>query len=195
MAGLRRDKIVGATDQIIARGNRTFLDALRLIEVPAVVATDDTSSADSDATAVVDPLANDRDAAGDPLNVFQVDALSGYGASIVINPAENTLTYDPTGSAQLQALLPGETVDDTFSYTIRDASGRIDTGTVGVTITGAAAAPQIAADAQSGGNSPTDAMLADAALLFMASENDSDAPDSRSLKTELNPGLLDLLAE
>jgi len=190
-----RDRIVGATDQIIARGNRTFLDALRLIAVPTVVATDDTSAANSDAAAVVDVLANDRDMKGDPLSVHQVDALSEHGASLAINPADNRLTYDPTGSAQLQALLPGETLDDTFSYVIRDASGRIDTGTVIVTITGAAAAPQIADDAQSGGNSPTDAMLADAAMIFMTSESDSDEAQSRSLKTELTPGLLDLLAE
>jgi len=37
--------------------------------------------------------------------------------------------------------------------------------------------------------------LADAVMIALTSEDDSDETESRSLKTELNPGLLDLLAE
>ena len=37
--------------------------------------------------------------------------------------------------------------------------------------------------------------LADAAMIALTSEDDSHETDSGSLKTELNPGLLDLLAE
>jgi len=130
-----RDKIVGATDQFIARSNRTFADALMLVSPMSVVATDDVSSVDSNGTVVIEVLANDRDAAGVLSGVYQVDALTQFGAAVTIN-GDNALAYDPSGSAALQALLPGETLDDTFKYSIRDASGRIDEGTVTVTVAG-----------------------------------------------------------
>jgi len=99
---------------------------------------------------------------------------------VTIN-GDNTLAYDPIGSATLQALLPGQTLDDTFSYSIRDGSERIDEGTVTVTVSGIGVPGSLDLRA-----------LADAAAEALADEDDSD---SDSPKTGVDPYLLDLLAE
>ena len=133
-----RDKIVGATDQIIARNNRTFADALQLLAPVSVVATDDASATESNVSVQIDVLSNDRDAAGVPSGVDWVGEFSLFGAAVTLN-ADNTLTYDPGSAAAFQMLAPGQAQEDTFAYEIRDASGRIDVGTVTVTVTGTAA--------------------------------------------------------
>ena len=199
---------MGATDQIIARSNRTFVDALMLLSPVSVVATDDVSSVDSNGTVVIEVLANDRDAAGVLSGVYEVDALTQFGAAVTIN-GDNALAYDPSGSAALQALLPGETLDDTFKYSIRDASGRIDEGTVTVTVAGISVpgSPESrsrldladseidVADGSSSpivGASPDLRALADAAAEALADEDDSD---SGSLKVDVDRYVLALLAE
>jgi hypothetical protein len=50
--------------------------------------------------------------------------------------ADGSFTYDASASATLAALAEGQTLDDTFTYTISDGHGSTDTGTVVVTVTG-----------------------------------------------------------
>ena len=103
------------------------------------VAVDDTGAIDEDtvlsvpaATGVLD---NDFDPDLDTITVVASDATSSLGASVTVN-ADGSYSYDPTGASILQSLSPGQTVDDTFTYTVEDPSGLQDTATVTITVTG-----------------------------------------------------------
>jgi VCBS repeat-containing protein len=76
----------------------------------------------------------DDDPDGDPVSVSTFDAVSAEGATVSIT-VTGELTYDPTGSASLQALNDGEMLVDTFDYTITDGV-LDDSATVTVTVTG-----------------------------------------------------------
>nr|WP_321443437.1 Ig-like domain-containing protein [uncultured Cohaesibacter sp.] len=89
-------------------------------------------------------LANDTDPDNDPLTVTSVSATSSNGASVVLN-SDGTISYDPTGSAVLQALSQGESSDDSFTYTISDGNGGTDSATVTLTIEGRNDAPMVVA--------------------------------------------------
>ena len=98
----------------------------------------------------IDVLANDTDVdASDTVSVSAFDATSASGAAISLN-ADGTLHYDPTAATTLQALAPGESATDTFSYTITDGNGGTDTATVTVEVNGVNDAPVAEADAFSG---------------------------------------------
>ncbi|MCA9129759.1 MAG: DNRLRE domain-containing protein [Planctomycetales bacterium] len=76
--------------------------------------------------------------AGLDLSITSVSATSALGASVTIN-GDGTLHYDPsTGGSQIQNLGPGQSIQDTFTYTLSDARTppRTSTGTVTVTVTG-----------------------------------------------------------
>lgn len=77
----------------------------------------------------------DSDPNGDALTVSAFDATSAQGATVSIT-ANGELDYDPTGAAALQALALGESVVDTFSYTVDDGNGATATATVTVSVTG-----------------------------------------------------------
>ncbi len=77
----------------------------------------------------------DSDPDSDPLTVSAFDATSAEGAAVTV-AANGDLTYDPTGASSLQALSAGDSIDDTFTYTIDDGNGASDTGTVTVTVSG-----------------------------------------------------------
>ncbi|MHC4181528.1 MAG: Ig-like domain-containing protein, partial [Planctomycetota bacterium] len=96
---------------------------------------DDAAETDEDTITDIAVLGNDRDVDGNPLSVATADATSEFGASVTIN-LDGTLSYDPTGSATLQTLASGQTMEDTFSYTISDVRGGTDTATVTVTVNG-----------------------------------------------------------
>lgn len=89
-------------------------------------------------------LANDTDVdTGDTLSVTAVSALSIRGASVAISGTD--IIYNPTGSSILQALDDGETLTDTFTYTISDGKGGSDTATVTLSVAGRNDAPVVAA--------------------------------------------------
>jgi VCBS repeat-containing protein len=106
-------------------------------------AVDDSFTTDED-TVLVEPadgvLMNDTDPEMDPVSVTASDATSTLGAAVSVS-ADGSFTYDPTGSATLQALDDGEMADDTFTYTIDDGTMNPDTATVTVTVTGVNDAP------------------------------------------------------
>ncbi|MCY2925939.1 MAG: cadherin domain-containing protein [Planctomycetota bacterium] len=81
-------------------------------------------------------LANDTDADGNKLTISAVSGTSERGATVTLNQ-NGSVTYDPTASADLNALAVGETLQDTFTYTLSDGMGGTDTATVTLTVAGA----------------------------------------------------------
>ncbi|MEM8790710.1 MAG: Ig-like domain-containing protein [Pseudomonadota bacterium] len=82
----------------------------------------------------IDLLANDIDPDPDFLTITAIDAESSSGAAVSFDPLDGTITYDP--SAVFAALEPGQTVVDTFQYTVSDGQSS-DTATVSIEVTGA----------------------------------------------------------
>jgi VCBS repeat-containing protein/autotransporter-associated beta strand protein len=83
-------------------------------------------------------LANDFLSPGTQL--LPLNTMSLRGASVILY-ADGSFTYDPTGSTQLQSLAAGQTVTDTFTYTLQGADSTTDTATVSITVTGLNDAP------------------------------------------------------
>lgn len=138
---------VQAVDAAGNTGTQAFTVAVTTSNDPPV-ATDDTGATDEDTLlSVVAPgvLSNDTDPdADDTLTVTVFDAASTRGAAVVV-AANGGYTYDPRTSAQLGALNAGQTVEDTFTYTVSDGQGGQDVATVRITVTGRADAPPPAA--------------------------------------------------
>lgn len=95
---------------------------------PPVANDDSALSTDEDTAIVIDGsvatglLANDSDADGDSITLRNVDNTSSWGATVTIDSSGNVV-YDPTGSAALNALPLGASLEDTFTYQIEDAVG------------------------------------------------------------------------
>jgi len=108
--------------------------------LPAVVATGDTAVTNEDEVVTVSVLAND---VGCDLEVFAFDAESQLGAKISRNE-DGSLRYDPRDCEACQALPPGQSLQDTFAYTIQDSYGTTDTAIVTVAVEGVNDAPTVA---------------------------------------------------
>ncbi|MDX8355418.1 tandem-95 repeat protein [Cognatiyoonia sp. IB215182] len=89
-------------------------------------------------------LANDIDVDGDVLTIEAVDATSAHGATLMLNTDDGTISYDPTGADAVQALAEGQTLTDTFTYTVKDGNGGESTASVSVVVHGANDAPVVA---------------------------------------------------
>ncbi|MAS94337.1 MAG: hypothetical protein CMO55_14155 [Verrucomicrobiales bacterium] len=140
--GLMGEEIGEGVRRLPVDGSAEGLPSLALEEthyLVAAVAADDTGATDEDTVLNVPGdgvLSNDS---GDPaLTVTAHDALSAFGAEVVVN-ADGSYSYDPTQTARLQMLAAGETIVDTFSYTVTDGDGSVDTATVSITVTGVGA--------------------------------------------------------
>ena len=81
-----------------------------------------------------DVLGNDTDPDGDTLTVSEVSATSAQGATVTLG--NNGITYDPTSSDALVELDEGDSLVDTFTYTVSDGRGGTDSATVSVTVNG-----------------------------------------------------------
>ncbi len=78
------------------------------------------------------PLRTDAAIAGET-SVLSVSPVSALGASVSINP-DGTVAYDSTSAGgAIAALAPGQSVVDTFSYTVIDGNGLTSSATVSVT--------------------------------------------------------------
>jgi VCBS repeat-containing protein len=110
------------------------------------VAADDAWTTEEDAPLGVEApgvLDNDLDPdAGDTLTVTAVDTSGTVGAVTAWNP-DGSFTYDPNG--QFEYLQAGSSATDTFTYTVSDGKGGIDTATVAIVINGVND-PPVAAD-------------------------------------------------
>ncbi|MEO1786977.1 MAG: VCBS domain-containing protein, partial [Pseudomonadota bacterium] len=76
----------------------------------------------------------------EPLTIIDVSDNSALGAVVTLNE-DGTVSYDATGVAEAQALAPGETLTDSFTYTAQNGSGGTDTASVTITVFGENAQP------------------------------------------------------
>jgi VCBS repeat-containing protein len=135
--------------------------------------TDEDSSLTVPADGVLD---NDTDEdTGDVLNAVAWTGTSAYGATVTLN-ADGSFSYDPTGSATLQALATGTSVDDTFTYTVEDGNGGSDTGTVTITVSGQNDDPT--ANDDSGYSTDEDTPIDVPAPGVLDNDSDGDTGDS-----------------
>uniref|UniRef100_UPI003727AC40 tandem-95 repeat protein n=1 Tax=Yoonia sp. R2-816 TaxID=3342638 RepID=UPI003727AC40 len=150
-----------------------------VIQIPAPITEDVVISID---TATL--LANDSDIDGDALSVTAVSATSTHGAALTLN-TDGTISFDPTGADAVQALAEGQTLIDTFTYTVEDGNGGENTATVFVVVRGTNDAPAAADDvAQTATPVTEDAVaLIDAAMLLA---NDSDAEGDALVMTAVS---------
>jgi VCBS repeat-containing protein len=102
----------------------------------APVAQADTASVTEKQAVVIDVLANDTDVdAGDVKTIASVDSNSALGGSLAI--VNGKVQY--TANADTFDLLTlGQSVTDTFHYTVKDAAGAVSSATVTVQVNGAA---------------------------------------------------------
>ena len=104
----------------------------------APAATDDSGATNADVILNIPAssvLVNDTDPdTNDSLNVTAADPVSAQGAAVTLNAGN--ISYDPTGVTAFIALATGDTLSDSFSYTVSDGNGGTDTATVGITVTG-----------------------------------------------------------
>jgi VCBS repeat-containing protein len=135
-------------------------------------------------------LTNDTDPdAGDTKAVSAVSGAAagtvggttaGTYGSLVLN-ADGTYSYTVNNSsAAVQALrTAGDTLTDTFTYTVRDAAGATSSTTLTVTITGTNDAPVAVADTRSLSENAT--LVVNAATGVLANDGDVDAGDTKTV--------------
>ncbi len=177
-----RDTVVGrdGTDTLTRVELLRFAD--QTIVVNAVpVAHDDAAAADQNVVttiAAASLLANDTDEdAADTKELVSVSAMSAKGASVSI--VNGNVVYDARAAAELRALAAGQTVSDTFTYTMRDTLGATSTATVTVLVTGVNDAPQALADTANTAEDSGAITLTAASLL--ANDTDVDTGDTKTL--------------
>jgi VCBS repeat-containing protein len=115
--------------------SQTFDLAVGNVNEAPVANPDEIGTADvNDALPIAGPtilsisqlLGNDADGDGDMLSLHSVTPVSRHGATITLNN-DGTFTYDPSGSAAIAAMGPGEVWEDTISYIVEDGYGGIST--------------------------------------------------------------------
>ncbi|WP_321504556.1 Ig-like domain-containing protein [Breoghania sp.] len=88
-------------------------------------------------------LANDTDADGDALSVSglggsnELTATTAKGATVTLDASTGEISYDPTGSSDLQGLDDGESTTDSFTYWVSDGNGGLASATATLTVDGA----------------------------------------------------------
>ena len=118
-------------------------------------------------------LSNDTDVDGDSPVISSVSGTSQNGAQLTFNAFDGSIDYDPTASSIFQALAAGETLEDTFSYTITDGNGGFDNASVSITVAGLNDAPAISAPVTANATEDDLAFVVD--LLDNASDLEGDA--------------------
>ena len=137
------ESAIDTFDYTVSDGNGGTDTATVTVTVNGVndvpVAGDDTATTDQNTVlGGTGLLANDTDADGDTL-VTVGETLTTAGGAIVTINTDGSYSYDPDG--QFDYLGVGESVDDTFSYTVSDGNGGTDTATVTITVNGLNDAP------------------------------------------------------
>ncbi len=153
-------------------------------------ANNDTFAGDEDTAFTITPadiLGNDidPDINSNPLENLTIVGLpstSANGAAITVG-TNGQILYDPRGAVALQALAPGQTRSDTFTYRVRDAVGRTSNlATVTVNVAGINDAPQLLPD--------TPTLVPDGVTIIRPLDNDTDIdgqPDPSSVQITLQP--------
>ncbi|MDO6823777.1 VCBS domain-containing protein [Marinobacter sp. 1_MG-2023] len=160
-------------------GNATRTDTfLWKVTTPVLTATDNAGSVTEDGPANAsgnvitdddgDGVDSDPDGPVSQLVVSEVDGNVGDVGTTVAG-SYGSVTIDPDGgytynldntSVAVQALAAGETLTDTFSYTMSDQDGNTDTASLTITITGSNDAPVIIGGPDSVALNETDSGLA-----------------------------------
>ncbi len=129
------------TYEVISAGqDDIYISKLEPQQPPVAVADAGLTEADQLLALVNNPatssvLANDHDLnVRAYLTVSAFDATSALGALVSVNP-DGTFVYDPTGVAAFQVLAPGDSMVDTFTYTISDGLDSA-VGSVSITVNG-----------------------------------------------------------
>ncbi len=121
-------------------------------------------------------LANDTDVdIGDIKTLVGVDAVSALGSSVSL--VNGQVVYDQGG--RFSSLMAGQSVVDSFSYTMIDSAGATSSATVSVTITGVNDGPQANSDSATMNEDTPQTILTAASLL--ANDTDPDVGDVLSL--------------
>ena len=168
------------------------------------VTDDDSYTADFTITVNVQPIPDDPTAVDDAFSTNEHETLTILfteltgndfdvdGGTFTVNTAAsdtasfrsapvtvvngNSFLYDPTEVQFIRDLQLGQSLIDTFSYTIEDPTGRTDSGTVSITVNGFNHTPVATADSES-----TDE---DTEAFFDVLANDSD-DDSDALTVDI----------
>ncbi|TWU41720.1 tandem-95 repeat protein [Novipirellula artificiosorum] len=120
-----------------------------------VVSFDDTIETNEDAIVVLDAIELtgndvDPDLETNPAEhltiVMPASQITNLGAMLTYNSTTEQITYDPSDAATIQALKPGESDVDSFTYVVRDISGNESESTVVVNIDGVNDAPILTGD-------------------------------------------------
>jgi hypothetical protein len=101
----------------------------------APIAVLDTASTNEDTVVTGKLFANDIDFDKDVLKTTATTLTSAHGATVTI-AGDGSYTYDPRGSSELQALNTGNSVVDSFNYTVNDGRGGSATGKAELTVAG-----------------------------------------------------------
>ncbi|WP_298937193.1 tandem-95 repeat protein [uncultured Ruegeria sp.] len=139
---------VTASDGSLSASDAFALDITSVNDAPVAVndVAQSSTSITEDAVSLIETaplLGNDSDADGDVLTIEAVDATSAHGATLTLN-SDGTISYDPTGADAVQALTEGQTLTDTFTYTVKDGNGGESTASVSVIVHGTNDAPVLA---------------------------------------------------
>jgi VCBS repeat-containing protein len=142
----------------------------------APTTTADTVNVNEGAAVTFDPRANDVDPDGDTLSLNGNAPTATYGT--VTYNADDTITYTTDDSTAVNALAQGETLNDTFTYTVSDGNGELVQETVTVTITGVNDDPNAANDTRAAQADRTDVVID-----VLANDTDADSDDDASSLT------------
>jgi VCBS repeat-containing protein len=165
--------MIDGYDRLVSVERLVFADAvIDLTQNNAPIAFDDSASTHEDAgtysSGSASVLANDFDWEKQSLTATAGTFNGAYG-TLTLN-ADGTYTYTLYASTQRLAL--GQTVQDSFNYTVSDGS-LSDTGTLTITVAGRNDAPVASADSAAGGENQ--------AVVVNVLGNDSDADDGAAL--------------
>lgn len=113
--------------------------------------------------------------------VDQTSTLSELGASVTLDIRaarnETNILYDPRGSATLNALAAGETIEDCFYYTVRDTHGALGVAKVVITVTGVNDVPTANSDGGYEAEEDSSINIFDDDVLANDTDPDQDASD------------------
>ncbi|MGM0454762.1 MAG: Ig-like domain-containing protein [Cyanobacteriota bacterium] len=121
-------EVIGVNDAPVASNFSIGIGDPPLLKTETFVVNDTTNSKS------LRQNATDIDHDDDDLD-FSGSETSSRGAKVEID-AEGTYTYDPTEVDEIQQIPDGQTITDTFQYTVTDPDGLTDSGTVTVQIRG-----------------------------------------------------------
>ncbi|MBY8825358.1 beta strand repeat-containing protein, partial [Sphingomonas colocasiae] len=93
-------------------------------------------------------IGNDTDGNGDVLAILSVDS-AGTGGHVIFDAASQSLKY-VADAAAFDLLSPGQTLTDSFKYTVTDAGGLTSTATVTFTVTAIVDGKQVVGGGRTG---------------------------------------------